>query len=409
VSAAELTVTGEVPVDVSVNDCVVAEFTVTLPKLRLAALSVNCGANAAVPVPLKGTAAVLPVDELLLIVSCPLALPVAVGANCTCKVTDWVGLSVAGKLPPIIVKPLPASAAELTVTGEVPVDVSVNDCVVAEFTVTSPKLRLAALSVNCGAKVAVPVPLKGTAAVLPVDELLLIVSCPLALPVAMGANCTCKVTDWVGLSVAGKLPPTIVKLAPLIPTELTVTGEVPVDVSVNDCVVAEFTVTLPKLRLAALTANCGLGAAVLAPLKATTAMLPVDESLLIVRCPLAVPVVIGENCTCNVMDWAGFNVAGKLLPTIVKAAPVIVAELTVTGDVPVDVTVSDCVVAEFTVTLPKLRLAALTANCGVSAAVLVPLKVTAAVLPVDESLLIVSCPLAVPVAVGANCTCNVID
>jgi hypothetical protein len=46
-----------------------------------------------------------------------------------------------------------------------------------------------------------------------------------------------------------------VKLAPVIATEFTVTGEVPVDVRVNDCVVVVFTVTLPKLRLAALTTN----------------------------------------------------------------------------------------------------------------------------------------------------------
>jgi hypothetical protein len=39
-----------------------------------------------------------------------------------------------------------------------------------------------------------------------------------------------------------------------------------------------------------------------------------------------------------------------------------VAELIVTGEVPVDVNVSDCVVGVFTVTLPKLRLPALTAN-----------------------------------------------
>ena len=59
-----------------------------------------------------------------------------------------------------------------------------------------------------------------------------------------------------------------------------------------------------------------------------------------------------------------------------EASPVIAAELTVTGDVPVDVSVSDCVVAVFTVTLPKLRLAALTVNCGLGAAVLVPPRVT---------------------------------
>jgi hypothetical protein len=101
---------------------------------------------------------------------------------------------------------------------------------------------------------------------------------------------------------------------------------------------------------------------VLVPLRTTTVVEPVDESLLIVICPLAAPVDVGRNCTCNVAAWAGFSVTGTLPLTIVKPAPVMVAELTVTGAVPVDVNVNDCVVAVFTVTLPKLRLAALTAN-----------------------------------------------
>jgi hypothetical protein len=63
-----------------------------------------------------------------------------------------------------------------------------------------------------------------------------------------------------------------------------------------------------------------------------------------------------------------------------------VAELTVTGDVPVDVNVNDCVVPVFTVTLPKLKLAELTVNCGLVAAVLVPLRITRFWLPFDESL-----------------------
>ena len=82
--------------------------------------------------------------------------------------------------------------------------------------------------------------------------------------------------------MTGRLEPTIAKPAPVIAAEVSVTGEVPVDVSVSDCVVAVFTVTLPKLRLAALIVNCGLGAAVLVPLRTTTAVEPVDESLLIV-------------------------------------------------------------------------------------------------------------------------------
>ena len=69
----------------------------------------------------------LPVDELLLIVICPLAAPADTGTNCTCSVIDCLGFSVTGTLPPTIVKPAPVIAAELTVTGEVPLDVSVND------------------------------------------------------------------------------------------------------------------------------------------------------------------------------------------------------------------------------------------------------------------------------------------
>jgi len=73
-------------------------------------------------------------------------------------------------------KPVPLMAAELTVTGEDPVEVKVTDWVVDVFTVTLPKLKLAALSVNCGLGAAVPVPLNATVAVLPVDESLLMVS-----------------------------------------------------------------------------------------------------------------------------------------------------------------------------------------------------------------------------------------
>ena len=39
----------------------------------------------------------------------------------------WLGFSVAGKLPPMMEKPVPVMAAELMVTGAVPVEVRVND------------------------------------------------------------------------------------------------------------------------------------------------------------------------------------------------------------------------------------------------------------------------------------------
>ena len=47
----------------------------------------------------------------------------------------------------------------------------------------------------------------------------------------------------------------MLKAAPEMEAEFTVTGDVPEEVSVNDCVAEEFTVTLPKLRVEALSDN----------------------------------------------------------------------------------------------------------------------------------------------------------
>src|SRR5215469_12412792 len=163
--------------------------------------STSC--EAAVPVPFRLITAVLPVDELLLMVSCPLAEPAAAGLNCTCRVTDWLGFRVIGKLPPMMEKPVPVMLAELMVREVVPVEVRVRDWVVVLLTVMLPKLRLDALRVNCGSA-AVPVPLNVTWLVLPAVELLLIVSWPLAEPAAAGLNCTWTVRDWLGFRVTGK-------------------------------------------------------------------------------------------------------------------------------------------------------------------------------------------------------------
>ncbi len=77
---------------------------------------------------------------------------------------------------------------------------------------------------------------------------------------------------------------------------------------------------------------------------------------------------------------------GNVAPDIVKPVPLKVPELMVTGAVPVEVNVTGCVDAVFTVTLPNVRLAALIVNCGLDTAVPVPLRLTTAVLLVDELL-----------------------
>ena len=72
--------------------------------------------------------------------------------------------------------------------------------------------------------------------------------------------------------------------------------------------------------------------------------------------------VVGSNCTSSVTDWLGFKVTGNVAPDIVKPAPLRVPELMVTGAVPVEVNVTGCVDAVFTVTLPNVKLAVLIVN-----------------------------------------------
>jgi hypothetical protein len=69
------------------------------------------------------------------------------------------------------------------------------------------------------------------------------------------------------------------------------------------------------------------------------------------------PAAVGSNFTLSVADWVGFRVTGKVAPDIVKPVPVNVAELMVTGAVPVEVNVTGSVDGVFTVTLPNARLA----------------------------------------------------
>ena len=118
--------------------------------------------------------------------------------------------------------------------------------------------------------------------------------------------------------MTGKVAADIVKPVPLSVAELMVTGAVPVEVNVTGSVDAVFTVTLPNAKLAGLIVNCGLATTVPVPLRLTTPVLLVDESLWIVSWPDAAPVTTGSNCTLSVTDWPGFKVTGNVAPDIVS-------------------------------------------------------------------------------------------
>ncbi len=309
---------------------------------------------------------------------------------------------MAGKLAPEMAKPLPATLTECTVNAAVPDEVRVSVFVDVVFTVTLPKARLPALKVSCGVCAAVPVPLSVTVLVPPLDELLETVMVPLAAPAAVGSKRTCSVIDWPGFNVAGKLAPEMAKPLPATIAECTVNAAVPEEVRVSVFVDVVFTVTLPKARLPALKVSCGVCAAVPVPLSVTVLVPPLDELLETVMVPLAAPAAVGSKRTCSVIDWPGFNVAGKLAPEMAKPLPATITECTVSAAVPEDVRVSVFVDVEFTVTLPKARLPALKVSCGVCAAVPVPLSVTVLVPPLDELLETVIVPLAAPAAVGSK-------
>jgi hypothetical protein len=90
--------------------------------------------NRACPVPVKVTVEVVPVEELLVRVSFPLAAPAVVGLKAIARVADCPAASVNcppasvdGRLAPERVKPVPLRDPALTVTGPVPDEVSVTD------------------------------------------------------------------------------------------------------------------------------------------------------------------------------------------------------------------------------------------------------------------------------------------
>jgi hypothetical protein len=297
------------------------------------------------------------VEELLAMVNCPLAEPVAVGANCRFRLSAWPGFKVTGNEDPDTEKPVPDASAEFTVTAAVPLEVKVTVCVAWVFTVTLPNATLVALMLrvgiageSCRAKVLDTPPAAAVSvtvcAVLNEDT----VAAKGAL-VAPAATVTA-----LGTVTALLLSETLTLIPPL--------GAAPVSVGVQ--VTLPGPVIVPLLQENVL--NTG-AVAVPVPLRLTPAVGFEDELLETVSCPVAEPAAVGLNCRLNVTACPGFNVTGKALPETENPWPEIAAEFTVTAAVPVDWSVRDCVADEFTATFPKARLVELMPRVGVVAAV----------------------------------------
>jgi hypothetical protein len=231
-------------------------------------------------VPLRVTTLVLPLEELLLNVSCPDIVPATVGLNCTLTVAVCPGASVTGKPSPEIEKPLPVIAAALTVTFAVPVDESTSDCVTAEFTATLPKVSFAALkpnvgreAPNCSANVCVTPP----ALAVSIADCSKVTGATVAVKLALLAPAGT-------ITVAG----TMTALFPLV--TLTV---IPPLAAVAFSVTVQLSVAAPVTDPFTQFSPVNMGTPV--PLRATDAEDPLDALLVIDSWPVVEPDAFGAN------------------------------------------------------------------------------------------------------------------
>ena len=93
----------------------------------------------------------------------------------------------------------------------------------------------------------------------------------------------------------------------------------------------------------------------------------VDELLVTTSCPAAEPVVVGLNVSVTLSVWPGFRVAGRLTAEDEKPVPLTENPDTVTAAVPLEVSVTVCVVEPLTTTAPNAMLLALMVSAGVAA------------------------------------------
>jgi hypothetical protein len=288
--------------------------TVMVPLLQLSELS---AAALAVPVPLRPITAEGPVEELLVMVNCPVAAPADEGSNCKVSAAAWLGFNVTGNEAPDIVKPVPVSEAALMVTGAVPVDVSVSDCFEAVLTATLPKLTLPALTLRVG--------IVGAVAFNCSEKLL-------ELLFADAVNCTdcAEVTaDTVALklavvalagtvTVAGTVtaPLSLLRLTlcpPLPAAPLIVTVQASVPAPVMDPVLQENPLTLIDWFAADFFPT---------PCSFTAAVGLVVELLAMVTCPVDVASELGLKCTLKLIVFPAARVTGSApCPSTENAVP----------------------------------------------------------------------------------------
>jgi hypothetical protein len=385
------------PVFVSVTVCVELVPVVTLPKLSEVGEATTWSV-CATPVPDRAMVAD-GVVELFTSVSEPVTAPAAEGAKLTVKVDVPPAAIVKGVERPESPKPVPVNAALLIVRLADPGFEIVTVCVLVTPVVTLPKLTEAGVTEICDCT---PVPLNAMVAG-ELLALLVTVTPPLKLPLAVGANATLKEVDWPALSVMGDSPLTVNP----VPVTLSFDSDtlpVPVFVRVTVFVVLVPAATLPKLNEVGEAESWRVCAAVPVPERATLTD-GVAELFTNVSVPAKVPVVVGAKLTVSAEEDPAGMVSGRAVGGSLKPVPDTETDEMVRLAVP-----EFEIVTVWLLVCPVFRLPKLTDAGDMEICDWTPVPLKAMVAGELLALLITeTAPLKLPLAVGANATLNEVD
>lgn len=236
-------VTDDPPVFVTVSDRFVVLPTWTLPNASVVGFAVSV--PGVTPVPERGMfrLGLLPLDVML---TFPLAPPLALGAKRTVNDVVPPEAKVKGNVSPLKLKPVPFAVAAEIVRLDPPVFVSVSVKFEPLPTSTLPKARLVGFAASVPA--VTPVPESGMLRLEsePVDVMLTL---PVTAPATVGEKSTVNDVLWPAVNVRGNVSPLKLNPVPLavaavivrlVPPELV---RLPViDFEVPSC-------TFPKLKL----------------------------------------------------------------------------------------------------------------------------------------------------------------
>ena len=189
-------------------------------------------APAVAPVPDSGMLK-LGFEPLEVMLTLPVARPLAVGEKNTVNDALCPALSVTGVANPLKLNPAPLAAAAEIVRLDPPLFVRIPDSDFELLTWMVPKLKLEGFDPNCPC--VTPLPESGTERVA-LLALELIVSVPLTVPADVGVKTALKVVPCPALRVTGVAAPVALKLAPPAVTLDNVTLVPPVFVTVTGTV-----------------------------------------------------------------------------------------------------------------------------------------------------------------------------